>query len=114
MGKYKQLNFKNHPSIATELVNFLVINTSFEAIEKLTLRVAQLEIEATETKKTLVASEKASSSAGNKADKANRLCNQLAKQVAKHRAAGGLCSGIHLKILKSSIHESGTFGEHEG
>jgi hypothetical protein len=34
MASYKRLNFKNHPSIATELVKFLAINTSFEAIDK--------------------------------------------------------------------------------
>jgi hypothetical protein len=83
MSEYKRLNFKNHPSIATELVKFLAINTSFEAIKKLTGKVAVLKLEASETKKKLNCSEKASSAAGNRADKAKKLSNQLTKRVAK-------------------------------
>jgi hypothetical protein len=35
MSEYEQLSFKNHMLVAIELVKFSVINTSFEAIEKL-------------------------------------------------------------------------------
>jgi hypothetical protein len=83
MTQYKRLNFKNHPSISTELVKFLAINTSFESIEKLTSKVCILEAEAATTKKLLAISEKASSSAGNKADEVRKLCDALIKRVAK-------------------------------
>jgi capsule polysaccharide export protein KpsE/RkpR len=73
MGEYKRLNFKNHPSISTELVKFLAINTSFEAIEKLTAKVAALETETSDAKKQLSAAVKAVSSAGNRADEAKKL-----------------------------------------
>jgi hypothetical protein len=67
MHEYKRLNFKKHPSIATELIKFLAINTSLQAIEKLTAQVARLDGDANKTKKKLAAAEKASSLAGNKA-----------------------------------------------
>lgn len=83
MTQYKRLNFKNHPSISTELVKFLAINTSFEAIEKLTAKVCVLECEAAETKKLLGAATKASSSAANKADEVKKLSDSLIKRITK-------------------------------
>jgi hypothetical protein len=56
---FKILNFKNHPSIATELVKYLAINTSFEAIKKLTMEIIDF-------KKQLGASVKAAALAANK------------------------------------------------
>jgi hypothetical protein len=38
MTAYKRLDFENHPTTATELVKFLAINTSFEAIEKVPMK----------------------------------------------------------------------------
>jgi hypothetical protein len=83
MASYKRLNFKNHPSISTELVKFLAINTSFEAIEKLTSQVSTLVLESAETKRKLAAAEKASSSAGNRADDVKKLSEGFAKRLAK-------------------------------
>jgi hypothetical protein len=86
MAEYKRLNFKNHPSIATELVKFLAINTSFEAIEKLTVQVACHAVELCEAKKHAAAAVKAASSAGNKADEVKKLNDQLIKRIAKLEA----------------------------
>jgi hypothetical protein len=81
MLEYKRLNFKNHPSIATELVKFLAINTSFEAIEKLTTQVAAHQLEICENKKSMAAATKSAMSAANKADEAKKLFDQLTKRV---------------------------------
>jgi hypothetical protein len=81
MSDYKRLNFKNHPSIATELVKFLAINTSFEAIDKLTTKAAWLELEVLEFKKQLAAANKAASSASNKSDELKSVVAALAKRV---------------------------------
>jgi hypothetical protein len=62
MSSVKQLNFKNHLSIATKLVEFLAINTSFEAIEKVTGKVGYLEIEVLKYKKQTAATVKAAAS----------------------------------------------------
>jgi uncharacterized coiled-coil DUF342 family protein len=81
MADYKRLNFKNHPSIATELVKFLAINTSFEAIDKVTTKANWLELEVLEFKKLLAAANKAASSASNKADELAKVVATLAKRV---------------------------------
>jgi hypothetical protein len=86
MLAYKRLNFKNHPSIATELVKFLAINTSFEAIEKLTTQVACHQLEICDYKKNMAAATKSAASAANKADEAKKLFDQLLKRVAKLEA----------------------------
>jgi hypothetical protein len=82
MTSFKQLNFKNHPSIATKLVKFLAINTSFEAIEKLTTKTTYLEAEIVNFKKQLGAAVKATGSAANKADKAKKQSGLLSLQVS--------------------------------
>jgi hypothetical protein len=68
VSSYKRLNFKNHPSIVTELVKFLAINTSFEAIDKLTFKTEALEFENVETKRQLKEAIKTAASAANKPD----------------------------------------------
>jgi hypothetical protein len=83
MTSYKRMNFKNHPSVATELVKFLAINTSFEAIEKLTGLVTKHEVELADTKKQLAAAVKASATAANKADDVKKLIDALDKRVKK-------------------------------
>jgi hypothetical protein len=81
MASYKWLDFKNHPSIATELVKFLAINTSFEAINRLRSKTVVLELEIADFKKKLNEATKTASLAANKADEAKRLTDLLVKCV---------------------------------
>jgi hypothetical protein len=83
MAEFKNLEFKNHPSISGELVKFLAINTSFEAIEKLALKVAVLEGEANDNRKQLAIAVKSASTAGNKADEVKLLITLFSKRVVK-------------------------------
>ena len=83
MASYKRLNFKNHPSIATELVKFLAINTSFEAIDKVTVKAGQLELEVVDLKKQLAAASKVASSALNKVDECKKVTDGFLKRIAK-------------------------------
>jgi hypothetical protein len=83
MAEYKRLSFKNHPSVATELVKFLAINTSFEAIEKLVTQTKVLECEVCEMKKQVAASVKPAASAANKADEVRKQGEALSKRVTK-------------------------------
>jgi hypothetical protein len=83
MTEYKRLSFKNHPSVATELVKFLAINTSFESIEKLTTKSTSMEAEVSEMKKLVAGSVKSANSAANKADESRKLVDALLKRVAK-------------------------------
>jgi hypothetical protein len=45
MISFKSLSFKNHPLIATKLVKFLAVNTSFESIDQLVSKTCSLEAE---------------------------------------------------------------------
>jgi hypothetical protein len=83
MASYKRLNFKNHPSIATELVKFLAINTSFEAIEKLTCKATVLELEIADFKKKVNEAVKTASSAANKSDESKKQTDLLSKRLSK-------------------------------
>jgi hypothetical protein len=83
MSEYKRSNFKNHPSIATELVKFLAINTSFEAIKRLTAKVECHSIEITVLTREVAAAVKAAHSASNKADEAKKLNDRLIKRIEK-------------------------------
>jgi hypothetical protein len=83
MAEYKRLSFKNHPSVATELVKFLAINTSFEAIEKLINQTKVLECEVCEMKKQVAASVKSAASAANKADEVRKQSDLLSKRITK-------------------------------
>ena len=92
MAAYKRLNFKNHPSIATELIKFLAINTSFEAIERVTAKVAFLEAEALSYKKQIAEAVKTASASANKADEAKKQSDSFLKRLTKleDKSAGKL------------------------
>jgi hypothetical protein len=81
MASYKRLNFKNHRSIATELVKFLAINTSFEAIDRVAAKAAFLEIEVSDGKKQIAAANKAAASASNKADECKLKLDSFSKRL---------------------------------
>lgn len=83
MSGYKLLNFKNHPSIATELVKFLAINTNFKAIERLTIKTATLELGIKDSKKEVTPAVKATALAANKSDEMKKANESLSKQVQK-------------------------------
>jgi hypothetical protein len=96
MADYKRLNFKNHPSIATELVKSLAINTSFEAIDKVTTKAAWLELEVLDFKKQLAAANKAASSASKESDELKAVVAALAKRVGvvENKACRGTMLGF--------------------
>jgi hypothetical protein len=73
----------NYPLSATELVKFLAINTSFEAIEKVTAVVGYLEIEVLDYKKENAAAVKATAFASNKANEAKKQIHSFVKRLTK-------------------------------
>jgi hypothetical protein len=83
MSEYKRLSFKNHPLVATELVKFLAINTSFEAIEKLVVQTKCLECEVCELKKHVAAAVKPAASTANKSDEVRKQGEVLSKRIAQ-------------------------------
>ena len=79
----KALGFLNNPIVASELVEFLALNTGFESIVQLEKRVSSLESSMAEVKRTAMSAEKAATSAANKADEAKKLADLLQKRVFK-------------------------------
>jgi hypothetical protein len=65
------------------LVKFLAINTGYEVLESLTIKVAELERGLSAMQKEASAATKSASSAGNKADAIQKVCDGLVKRVAK-------------------------------
>ena len=74
MCEIKNLNFKDHPSVNAELVKFLSLNTSVEAVDKLQLDYVELSKNTTATCKSL-------NTLGNKLDTSSSLLADLKKRV---------------------------------
>jgi uncharacterized coiled-coil DUF342 family protein len=83
MTSFKSLSFKNHPSIATELVKFLAVNTSFESIDQLVSKTCSLELEVAGYKRQISEAVKSAASSANKADEAKKLSDSLTKRLTK-------------------------------
>jgi hypothetical protein len=83
MTSFKSLSFKNHPSIATELVKFLAVNTNFESIDQLVSKTCSLEAEVAGYKRQISEAIKSAASSANKADEAKKLSDSLTKRLTK-------------------------------
>ena len=83
MARYKRHNYKDDPSVSSELVKFLAINTGYEVLENLSTKVSEMErLVVTMQKETSLAT-KSAVSAANRADEAKTLCDALIKRVTK-------------------------------
>jgi hypothetical protein len=83
MARYKRHNYKDDPTVSSELVKFLAVNTGFEALDTLVGKVSVLEESVATLKKEVQASIKASASASNKADEGKKFYDLLLKRVVK-------------------------------
>jgi hypothetical protein len=83
MARYRRHNFKDDPSVSSELVKFLAINTGFEVLEVLAVKVADMSKSVTAMTKEVQTAVKTASTASNKADENKKLYDQLLKRVTK-------------------------------
>jgi hypothetical protein len=83
MESFKSAAFIDHPSISSEYVKFLSVNTGIEAIHKLEATVSTLQDQAVVQAKAVRDATTAASSASNKADEAKRLVAALEKRLSK-------------------------------
>ena len=81
MADFKKHGYKHHPAIASELVKFLAVNTSFELLEKMSGKVTVMEAEISELKKAAAGALKALNTASNNADVFKKLGKTLTKRV---------------------------------
>jgi hypothetical protein len=83
MARYKRNNYKDDPSVSSELVKFLAINTGYEVLESLSVKMVEMEKMVVAMQKEASAATKAAASAANRADDAKKLCDALIKRVTK-------------------------------
>ena len=76
MRDYMRHGIENHPSISSEYVRFLVANAGLSKIAALEKKTQAMSDELKEIKRQLVASQKAATTASNKADKALELAKK--------------------------------------
>jgi hypothetical protein len=81
MSEYLRLEFKDHPTIASEYVKFLATNSGFEIVASLEAKIEDLKKEVAANKKAAAAAQNAADKAGNKADEAKRSADKVAKKV---------------------------------
>ena len=79
----KKLDYKNAPAVNTELVKFLSLNTSFEAVDKLVISDKLLNSDIMELKKGMAVQTKALSTVGNKLDTLMTTVADLKKRIIK-------------------------------
>jgi hypothetical protein len=79
----KRNGFKDDPLVSSELIKFLAVNTGIESIECLENKVAALQCDLAETKRSAVAASKAATSGANKIDELKSALAVLAKRFDK-------------------------------
>jgi ubiquinone biosynthesis protein UbiJ len=83
MARYKRNGYKDDPTVSAELVKFMAVNTGFEALEVLAVKVQNMEADVVTSKKEAAAAKKAADSAANKTDELKKFCDLLVKRIAK-------------------------------
>jgi hypothetical protein len=83
MARYKRHNYKDDPTVSSELVKFLAVNTGYEVLDVLTTKMSAMEADVASLKKDVAAANKASASASNKADEGKKALDLLVKRVTK-------------------------------
>jgi hypothetical protein len=81
--RFKRTGFGNLHIVSSELVKFLLVNTGYESISTLELKVSTLETQNAELLKTSKNAEKSAIASSNKSDELKKLCDTLVKRVAK-------------------------------
>ena len=83
MGQYRRLHYKDDPTVSSELVKFLAVNTGYETLDVLTVKMKVVETELAAVKKEAAAATKTAHSASNKADEMKKFYDLLLKRVVK-------------------------------
>jgi hypothetical protein len=83
MARYKRNAYKDDPTVASELVKFLAINTGIEAIDRVVTKVEVMEGEVTTAKREATTASRAASTASNKVDELKKVVDALAKRVGR-------------------------------
>ena len=83
MARYKRHSYKDDPTVGSELVKFLAVNSGFEVLDSLKVDMAAVKVDLATVKKDVNAAIKASGAAANKADEGKKVQDALIKRVMK-------------------------------
>jgi hypothetical protein len=83
MARYNRHNYKDDPTVGSELVKFLAVNSGYEVLDSLKVDMAAIKVELSTIKKDIQVAIKAASSASNKADKGKKAHDTLLKRLVK-------------------------------
>ena len=81
MQKVMEDNFKDSPAVSTELVKFLSMNTSVEAVDRLTEQSSEFKTAIAELTKKLAGVGKDGGTVGNKVDRMSNEIGELKKRL---------------------------------
>ena len=76
-------NFKDSPAVSAELVKFLSMNTSVEAVDQLTSQMLEFKNQFSDMNRKVTSAGKEAGTVGNKYDKLVSEINELKKRVKK-------------------------------
>jgi phage shock protein A len=82
MAGYKNKAFKNDPSVSSEYVKFLIMNTGMDLVDQLVKRTKVLEEQVKSITKVATTSESKASSLSNSMSAAQKTIDALTKRVA--------------------------------
>jgi hypothetical protein len=82
MARYKDISFKNDPSVSAEYVKFLIMNTGMDIVDQLVKKVAMLEEKVTTMLKDLKSADTKAQTASNNVSKALKSIDSLTKRIS--------------------------------
>jgi hypothetical protein len=83
MARYKRHNYKDDPTVGSELVKFLAVNSGYEVLDSLKVDMVDVKVDLATVKKDIQVAIKAASSASNKADEGKKAHDALLKRLVK-------------------------------
>jgi hypothetical protein len=83
MARYKRHNYKDDPTVGSELVKFLAVNSGYEVLDSLKIEMVSVKADLATVKKDILSSVKVANAAGNKADEIKKTQDALIKRVVK-------------------------------
>ena len=83
MSDIAAVDYRDSPVVSTELVKFLSLNTSVEAVDKLEEQSTELSSNMSQLTKDMIATTKSVGSVGNKTDELKKVVESLRKRIEK-------------------------------
>ena len=83
MAEIAALDYRDSPVVSTELVKFLSLNTSVEAVDKLEKQSEEMATSIKQILKDVSVINKSTSTVGNKADEIRKNLDSIKKRVEK-------------------------------